>query len=89
MKNADETRNYLLEEIKQSELTSTKHKQVWTTINKINRTLSYLSFYTSACVSISAFAALIGILFFSIIATKIYYTHKHWQFNEYNENKND
>ena len=28
LKNANETRNYLLEEIKQSELMSTKHKQV-------------------------------------------------------------
>ena len=35
LKNRDETRNYLLEEIKQSELMSRKQKKVCTTLNYI------------------------------------------------------
>ena len=34
-KNIDETRNYFLEEIKQNELMSRKHKKVRTTLNYI------------------------------------------------------
>ena len=35
LKNIDETRNYFLEEIKQNELMSKKHKNVCTTLNLI------------------------------------------------------
>ena len=35
LKNIDETRNYFLEEIKQNELMSRKHKKVCTTLNYI------------------------------------------------------
>ena len=35
LKNIDETRNYFLEEIKQNELMSRKHKKVRTTLNYI------------------------------------------------------
>ena len=35
LKNIDETRNYFLEEIKQNELMSRKHKMVCTTLNYI------------------------------------------------------
>ena len=33
LKNIDETRNYFLEEIKQNELMSKKHKKICTTLN--------------------------------------------------------
>ena len=33
LKNIDQTRNYFLEEIKQNELMSKKHKKVFTTLN--------------------------------------------------------
>ena len=36
LKNIDETRNYLIEEIKQNELMSKKHKKVCTTLNYID-----------------------------------------------------
>ena len=59
-KNKDETRNYLIEEIKQNELMSKKHKKVCTTLNYIEHFLILASTITG-CVSISAFASLIGI----------------------------
>ena len=61
MKNIDETKNYLLEEIKQNELMSGKHKTVCTTLNYIEHFLILASAFTG-CISISAFASLIGIL---------------------------
>ena len=60
LKNIDETRNYLIEEINQIELMSKKHKKVCTTLNYIEHFLILASKITE-CVSISAFASLIGI----------------------------
>ena len=60
LKNINETRNYFLEEIEQNELMSRKHKKVCTTLNYIEHFLILASTITG-CVSISAFASLIGI----------------------------
>ena len=59
-KNIDETRNYFLEEIKQNELMSKRHKNVCTTLSYIQDFLILASTKTG-CISISAFASLIGI----------------------------
>ena len=59
--NIDEVRNYLIEEIKQNELMSKKYKKVCTTLNYIEHFL-ILALTITGCVSISAFASLIGIL---------------------------
>ena len=56
----DETRNYFIEEIKQNELMIQKHKNVCTTINYIENLLN-LVFTVTECISISAFASLVGI----------------------------
>ena len=61
LKNIDETKNHFLEEINQNELISKKHKKVCTTLNYIEQFLILASTIT-ACISISAFASLIGIL---------------------------
>ena len=60
LKNIDETRNYLLEEIEKNEFMSRKHKNVCTTLNYnehfvIFSFLSYWMFFNSA------FASLLGI----------------------------
>ena len=60
LKNIDETRNYFPEEINQNELMSKKHKKVCTTLNYIEHFL-ILASTTTGCISISAFASLIGI----------------------------
>ena len=60
LKNIDETRNYLLEELKQNELTSRKHKKICTSINYIEHFL-ILASTTTGCISIFAFASLLGI----------------------------
>ena len=60
LNNVDETRNYFLEEIKQNELMSRKHKKVFTTLNYIEHFLILASTITG-CISISAFPSLIGI----------------------------
>ena len=60
LKNIDETRNYLIEEINRNELTSKKHKKVCTTQNYIERFFILASTITG-CGSNSAFASLIGI----------------------------
>ena len=60
LKNIDKTRNYLIEEIKQNELISRKHKKVCTTLNYIEQFLILASTITR-CVSISAFSSLVGI----------------------------
>ena len=57
LKNIDETRNYFLEEIKQNELMSRKHKKVCTTLNYIKHFLILASTITG-CISISAFTSL-------------------------------
>ena len=59
-KNIDETRYYFLEEIKQNELMSRKQKKVCTTLNYIEHFLVLASKITG-CISISAFASLLGI----------------------------
>ena len=46
MKNIDETRNYLIEEINRNELISKKHKKVCTTLNYIEHTLNLISTIT-------------------------------------------
>ena len=60
LKNTDETRNYFLEKIKQNELMSKKDKKVCTTLNYTEHFL-ILPFAITGCVSISAFAFLVGI----------------------------
>ena len=60
LKNIDETRNYLIEEINRNELRSEKHKKVCTTLNYVEHFLILCSIITG-CISISAFASLVGI----------------------------
>ena len=59
-KKTDETRNYFIEEIKQNELMSRKLKKVCTILNYIEHFVILASTITG-CISISAFASLIGI----------------------------
>ena len=60
LKNIDETRNYLIEEINRNELISKKHKKVCTTLKYIEHFLILASTITG-CVFIYAFASLVGI----------------------------
>ena len=60
MKNIDETRNYLLEEIEQNKLMSRKHKKVYTSLNYFKHFLILASSITG-CISISSFTSLFGI----------------------------
>ena len=60
LKDIDKTTNYLIEEINRNELMSKKHKKVCTTLNYIEHFLILGSTITG-CVSISAFASLVGI----------------------------
>ena len=60
LKKIDEIRNYLTEEINQYELMSKKHKKVRGVLNYIEHSLIVISTITG-CVSISAFASLVGI----------------------------
>ena len=60
LKNINDTRNYFLEEIKQNELMSKKHKKVCTTLNYIEHFLMLPSTITGY-ISISIFASLVGI----------------------------
>ena len=60
LKNIDETRNYLIEEINRNELMSKKHKKVCTTLNYIEHFLILGSTITGY-ISISVFASLVGI----------------------------
>ena len=60
LKNIDGTRNYFLEEIKQNELISRKHKKVCTTLNYSKHFLILASRITR-CISMSDFASFIGI----------------------------
>ena len=60
LKNIDETRNYLIEEIYQNESMSKKRKNVCTTLNYIEHFLILGSAITGR-VSISAFSSLVGI----------------------------
>ena len=72
-KNIVKTRNYFLEEIKQNELMSRKHKNVFTTLNYIEHFLVLASTITG-CISISNFASLLDIsieITSSVIGLKI------------------
>ena len=60
LKNIDETRNYLIEEINRNELICKKHKKVCTTLNYIEHFLISASII-SGSVSISSFASLVVI----------------------------
>ena len=60
LKNIHETRNYFIEGINQNVLISKKHKKVCRTLNYIEHFLILASTITG-CVSISAFASLVGI----------------------------
>ena len=52
--------NYLIEEIKQNELKSKKHKKICATLNYIQHFFILASIITG-CVSISAFSSLVGV----------------------------
>ena len=56
----NETKNYFLEEIEQSELMSKKHKKVCTTLNEIEHIL-ILASKIAGCISIYVFGSLFGI----------------------------
>ena len=58
MKNLDETRNYLTEEINQNKMLSKKYKKVCTSLNYIEPILTSV---VAGCVSISVFLSLVGI----------------------------
>ena len=60
LKNIHETRSYFIEGINQNVLISKKHKKVCRTLNYIEHFLILASTITG-CVSISAFASLVGI----------------------------
>ena len=60
LKNIDETRNYLIEQINRNELMSKKHKKVCKALNYNEHFLILVSSITG-CFSMSAFASLIGI----------------------------
>ena len=61
MKKIDKVRNYLIEEINQNKLMSKKHKKVCRVLNYIDHSLIAISTIITGCVSISAFASLVGI----------------------------
>ena len=60
LKNIDAIKNHFLEEIKQNELMSRKHKKVCAALNYIEHFLILASKITG-CISISAFASFIGL----------------------------
>ena len=62
LKNIDDTRNHFLEEIKlkKNELMSKKHRKVCTALN-YNEHFLILAYTITGCISIPAFAFLLGI----------------------------
>ena len=60
IKNMNETKKYLIEELNLNELISKKQKMISTTLNYIEHVLILASTFTK-CVSISTFGSLIGI----------------------------
>ena len=60
LKNIDEIRNYLIEKINWHELISKEHEKVCIVFNYIH-CLLFVTFSVTGCVSISAFASLVGI----------------------------
>ena len=74
LKNIDETRNYLTEEINQNQLMSKKNKKVCAALNYSEHFLISASTITG-CVSISAFSSLVDItigITSSVIGLRIY-----------------
>ena len=74
LKKIDEKINYLIEEINQNELMSKMHKKVCKVLNYIDHLLIVISTITG-CVSISAFASLVGVtigIASSAVGLKIY-----------------
>ena len=65
LKNMDEIRNCLIEEINQNELLRKKPKKVWEILTYIKHWLK-LACTVTGCVSISAFTSLVGITSSSI-----------------------
>ena len=59
-KNIDKTKNYFVEEIKENKFLSKKNKKVCRTLNYIEHLL-ILACVAAGCISIFAFAALLGI----------------------------
>ena len=60
LKKKNEIRNYLVQEINRHELMSKKHAKLCRVLNYIN-CLLIATFTITGCVSISAFASLVGI----------------------------
>ena len=60
LKNIDQICNYLIEEINWNELMSKKHNKVYRSFNYIEHWLILIS-TVSGCISIPAFASLVGI----------------------------
>ena len=60
LKNIDEKRSYLIQELIQNELMSKKHKNVYRVLNYIENLLILIS-TVNGCVFISVFASLVGI----------------------------
>ena len=60
LKNIDETRSYFVEDIKQNELMSKKHKNFCTTLTYIEH-FSTLASVVTGFISISSFAFLVGV----------------------------
>ena len=76
LENMDETKNYFLQETKQNELMSRKHKKVCTTLSYIEHSLILASTVTG-CISVSTFASLLGIpigITSSVIGLQIWVT---------------
>ena len=95
LKDIDETRNSLIEEINRNQLMSKKYKKVCTSLNYIVHFLILGSTITG-CISISAFAFLVGIpigITSSAIGLKIYAIttgiKKHNSIIKKKEKKND
>ena len=59
MKNLNQTKNYLTEEINQNELMSEKHNKVYGVLSYIE-CLLILIFTVTRCICISSFASLVG-----------------------------
>ena len=70
LKNVDQIRNYLIEDINQNKVMSKKYKKVCTVLNYIDHSLIVTSTITG-CVSISIFVSLVAITS-SAIGLKIY-----------------
>ena len=60
LKKIDEIRNFLIEEVNQNKLLSKKHKKICRVLKYIDHSFLVISTITG-CVSISAFASLVGI----------------------------